>query len=128
MIFVAIRGDGQHRVAVGERAPQRALGAPKAPPGLVHVHGRREADLLEQVGVGLGERVTRALKDRLDAAAADPRGEQLLAQLDRVAARDALRTDTVATAPCSLGPNALWATSAGSAAVWRCPQSGQHTR
>jgi hypothetical protein len=114
VIFVAARRDGQHRVAIGEGAPQRALGAPQAPPGLVDVQRWGQADLFEQVGVGLGQRVAGALEDRLHAAGADPRGEELLAQFHHVAARDAVAHRQRRDAACRRGPNALWTISAGS--------------
>ena len=43
---------------------------------------------LQQVRVGLGERVAGAREDRVDRAGADPRAEQLLAELHDITARD----------------------------------------
>ena len=77
-------------MAVGKRAPQCALVALQPPAGLVDVDVRRAADLGQELVVGHLQRVAGALQDRLDAAGADPRREQLLAQLDDVTARDAV--------------------------------------
>ena len=90
MILVTVGSDVQIGVALIEDAPQRAALPGGPPAGLVHVHRVRPAKRLQQVGVGLGERVAGAGEDRVDRARADPRAEQLLAQLDHVAARDAV--------------------------------------
>jgi hypothetical protein len=90
VVFVAVGANAQHRVTVGERAPQRAPLAGGAPAGLIHVQRRRGTDALEQVGVGLLEGVGDPGQDRVDRPGADPGAEQLLAQLDDVAARDAV--------------------------------------
>jgi hypothetical protein len=75
-------------VARAEGAPEEAPLAAQPPAGLVHVDVAGAADGGEQVRVGRLERVAGALQDRLDAARAEPRREQLLAALDDIAARD----------------------------------------
>ena len=90
MVFVTVGADAQHGVTVGEGAPQRAPLAAGAPAGLVHVQRLRSADAVEQIGVGLLERVGDPREDRVDRARADARAKQLLAALHDVAARDAV--------------------------------------
>ncbi len=90
VILVAVGADAQHGVAVGERAPQRASLAGGAPAGLVHVQRVGGTNTLEQIGVRVHERAGDALEDRVDRARADASAEQLLAQLDDIAARDAV--------------------------------------
>ncbi len=69
MVLVAVGGDAQNRMALSKGPPQRALTALQAPPGLVHVDVPGQADLLEQVLIGLPERVADARQDRVDRAA-----------------------------------------------------------
>jgi hypothetical protein len=87
---VTIGGDPQHRVALAEGAPERPALTGKPPAGLVHVERLGATDPVEQIRVGQLERVAGALQDRLDAAGADPCAEELLAELDDIAARDAV--------------------------------------
>ena len=87
-VLVTIGRDLKHRDAVGEGAPQSALAAAQAPPGLIDIDVRRSAHPPEQLLMRLGQCVAGASEDVIDRAAADPRAEQLLAQLHGVAARD----------------------------------------
>jgi hypothetical protein len=73
VIFVTARRDREHGVTVGERPPQRALGALQAPAGLVDVQRVGAADAVKQIGVGLGERIAGAGEDRVDRAGRDRR-------------------------------------------------------
>ena len=90
MVLVAVGGDAQHGVPVGEGAPQRAALPRGAPARLVHVEVLGGPDALLQVVVRVFERVRDARQDRVDGAGADPRSEQLLAQLNDVTAADAV--------------------------------------
>ena len=88
MVLVAVRGDREDRELLGERAPQRALLRPSAatrshpcsaPASAAtrRAAARRAARARRRHGRGSRRRSGR-----------DPRAEQLLAQLDHVAARD----------------------------------------
>ena len=90
VLLVAIRGDLEDGDLLGERAPQRALAALQPPAGLIDVERPGAAHPAEQLLVGLLERVTGAVEDRVDRADRDPGAEQLLAELDEVAARDTI--------------------------------------
>jgi hypothetical protein len=72
VIFVTAGCDREHRVLLAEGAPQRALGALQAPPGLVDVQGVGAPDTPEQIGVGLGECIAGPRQDRVDRAGRDP--------------------------------------------------------
>ena len=88
VVLVTVGGDVQVGVTLVEDAPQRAA-LPGGPPArFVHVHRPACSQPLEQVIARLLERVGDAGEDRVDRAAADPRPEQLLAQLDDIATRD----------------------------------------
>jgi hypothetical protein len=88
VILTAVRGDGEYRVAVREGAPERVLGSLQPPPRLVHVQVAGGAHAVQQIGVGVAQRVADPREDRVDGPSGDPGAEQLLAQLDDVAARD----------------------------------------
>jgi hypothetical protein len=88
VVFAAIGGDPEHRVPVGERAPQRAAVAGGPPPRLIHVEALARANAFQQIVVRGVERARDPGEDRVDRAAADSRAEQFLAQLDDVAAAD----------------------------------------
>ena len=68
--------------------PRACAGRPSAPAGLVDVQRSGAPHPAEQLFVRRLERVPGTGEDRVDRAGADPRAEQLLAQLDQVTARD----------------------------------------
>jgi hypothetical protein len=72
MILVAARGDLKDRDLLVEGAPQRALGATQPPTGLIHVQVCAATGVIEQVLVGLGERLAGARQDLIDRAGAPP--------------------------------------------------------
>src|SRR3954447_8213771 len=90
VVVVAAGGDLKDRVTLGEHAPKRALASAESPAGLVHVDRARRADTRKDVVAGLGQRVGGPREDRVDHAGADARSKQLLAELDEVAAADAV--------------------------------------
>jgi hypothetical protein len=90
VVLMAIRGDVQEGVSLIEDAPQRAALPGSPPPRLVHMHRPTGAQPIQQVRAWLGERIGDTAQDRVDRARADPRPEQLLAELDDVATRDAV--------------------------------------
>jgi hypothetical protein len=77
LALVAIGDDVERRVAIGERAPQRAPLARLAPAGLIDADDRRVLDLGAQLGVWGGERGAGALAERVDRADRDRAAEQL---------------------------------------------------
>ena len=135
---MTVCADAQDRVAIGEGAPQRAP-LPSGPPaGLVHVQRPGATNALEQISVGIDERVGDPLEDRIDRAAADARAEELLAALHDVAARDAVahrqhRDSGLKARPeraaCDLGGQlCAWALAAARAAHARAPVLGHRDR
>src|SRR4051795_11210560 len=66
------------------------MASAESPAGLVHVDRARRADTRKDVVAGLGQRVGGPREDRVDRAGADARSKQLLAELDEVAAADAV--------------------------------------
>ena len=127
MIVVTACGDLQDRVALGEHAPDRALGAAQPPAGLVHVDRPGRTDLVEQVLARLGQRVGGAGEDRVDRPGTDPRANSCSQSSTTSRRLMRLRTESVTTAACNRGPNALSATSAGSWPARPAPQPGQRT-
>ena len=90
VILMATRGDAKERVAIGERAPQRAALTGGAPAGLIHVQRPCAADALQQIRMRLLQCLASAGQDRIDGARRDPCTEELIRQLDHVAAGDAV--------------------------------------
>src|ERR1019366_4732069 len=88
VLLVATGGDLEHGDLLAERAPQRSLTAFQPPAGLVDVQRPGAAHLAEQLLVGLLERVTGAVQDRVDRTDRDAGAEQLLTQLNQVTTRD----------------------------------------
>src|SRR3954451_8524419 len=66
------------------------MASAESPAGLVHVDRARRADTRKDVVAGLSQRVGGPREDRVDRAGADARSKQLLAELDEVAAADAV--------------------------------------
>lgn len=72
----------------GESGPERAPLAGRPPAGLVDVERGGRADLRCKLGVGLFERLARALHDRVDRADREIGAEQLTHEPARVPARN----------------------------------------
>jgi hypothetical protein len=111
-------------VTLGEGAPQRALGALQAPAGRVDVQRVGAPDAVQQIAVGLGERLAGRGEDHVDRAGRDLDANSC--SHSSTTSRREMRLRTIAA--CNRGPNALAAISAGSTAVTVTAQPGQRTR
>jgi hypothetical protein len=90
VILVTVGRDLKVGVTPIEDAPQCAALTSGPPAGLVHVHRTGLTKPPQQIGVWLGQRLRGPAENRVHRARADPAGEQLLATLNDVAARDAV--------------------------------------
>jgi hypothetical protein len=87
---VATGRDPEDGGPAGQRTPEGSVAAGGLPAGLVDVDGRGCLDPLLELRVGAGERVAGALDDRVDRPGRQLDPEQLLGELGRVTARDAV--------------------------------------
>jgi len=85
MVFMPVLSDPQDGVPVGERAPQRAGLALQTPTGLIHVKRAGTPDLIQQILIRVGERISGPGEHRVHGTGTDPGVEQLLKQLNDIA-------------------------------------------
>ena len=90
MILMPVGGDVKERVLVGERASQCMLGSLQTPSGLIHVQMPAPADGIQQIFVGLGERLPDTAKHPVDRSGRQTRLKELFHELHRVASREAV--------------------------------------
>jgi hypothetical protein len=119
-------GDPEHRSAPGERTPEQAALAAGLPTGLVDVDDGRALDLLLQAGVRAASAspVRRTIASTVPVESSTPNSSRASSVVSRRETR--LRTASVTTAACSLGPNAQ-RDAAGASAVVTVSHSGQQT-
>ncbi len=120
--------DPEHRGLAGQRAPERAVAAGGLPAGLVDVDDRGCLDpLLEPVyGPASASPARCTIVSTEPVASSTPNSSRASSVVSRRETR--LRTVSVTTAACNLGPNADRDTPAGSSARVSAAQPGQRSR
>ena len=128
LLAVAVLGDLEERRARGGQGPQRPAVTRGSPAGLIDVHRGLVKHPVVQLGVRAGERVRRALADRVDRADRETDPEQVEASSIIPRREIRLRAVNVTNAACKFGPNADPPIPAGSPAVVLAPHSRQPNR